>query len=166
MRNFYYVLSFNLTNQKIKTMLYNKKMSNITDSMVDFKLRSKLFFSYTDALSAATDDCHNKLDDIYEDKSEHNISVFSISNPSLMDPNSQIEDFLHNTHIKAWDENCASVLFFSDNKDEPSEVNINLNELMLKYEIFFSEDAMELPGNGDFIFMMNSHQLNAKSTYH
>ena len=85
MRNFYYVLSFNLTNPIVKTMLDRQGITELTGFVLDMKLRSKLFINKTETTMAALNDFHKKLPLIYPDADiiAHYVSQFSITNPKL-----------------------------------------------------------------------------------
>lgn len=171
MRNFYYVVSFNLTNPRVKTMLEQLKITAMTGLVIDFKLRSKLFLSYSEATNAAHDDFKKKLEVIYPDKLEHKINSFAVANPAILAQSSEmIEDLAEKFGLKylsGWDENCCSVLFFADNPDDEEEINLDPNAWMFKYEILYTEDAIELSGNGDFVFSpMNVPHTQFTSTYH
>lgn len=171
MKNYYYVVSFNLTNPRVKSMLDRQKITAMTGFMIDFKLRSKLFISFSETTLAAYDDFQKKLALIYPDKQEHHVSQFSIANPAVFSTDGDLIQSLAEKfggkYLNNWDENCSSVIFFADNPDAVDDVSLNPNSWMFKYEIFFSEDAIELSGNGDFVFsQMNVPYTQFNSTYH
>lgn len=171
MRNFYYITTFNIHNPVMKTMLHKQGITAMTGLIVDFKLRSKLFLSFTEATLAAHDDFDNKLDSIYPDKLEHNVSQFSVANPSILTKNHEMitnmAEKFGGKSLANWDSNCCSVIFFVDNPESDEDININANAWMLKYEVYFTEDAIELSGNGDFVFApMNVPHTQFTSTYH
>jgi len=171
MRNFYYITTFNIHNPVMKTMLQKQGITAMTGLVVDFKLRSKLFLTFTEATLAANDDFDNKLSSIYPDKKEHNVSQFSVANPSILTKNHEIitnmAEKFGGKSLSNWDNNCCSVIFFADNPEEDKDINLDVNAWMLKYEIYFTEDAIELSGNGDFVFsQMNVPHTQFKSTYH
>ena len=171
MRNFYYVTTFNLHNPVVKTMLNKQGITSMTGMIVDFKLRSKLFLSFTEATLAANDDFNNKLEAVYPDKEEHNISQFSVANPAILSRNNEMitkmAEKFGGKSLEDWDSNCCSVVFFVDNPEQDDDINLDPNSWMFKYEIFFTEDAIELSGNGDFVFSkMNVPHTEFRSTYH
>lgn len=171
MRNFYYVVSFNLTNPIVKTMLDKQGVTELTGFVLDMKLRSKLFISKTETTTAALIDFHKKLPLIYTDadKTEHYVSQFSIVNPKLTSE-ADVSDMLAKfggKYLNNWDENCCGVMFFADNPNYEAEINLDPNSWMVKYEILYSDDAIELAGNGDFIFaQMDVPRTTFNSTYH
>lgn len=173
MRNFYYVVSFNLTNPRVKTMLARQKVTDMTGTMIDFKLRSKLFLTYPDAVTGVHEDFDKKLQVIYDDKEEHQVNQFSVANPLILgvDPEmmATLSEKYGGNFLNDWDETCCSVMFFADNPDEESEIvtHPNPNAWMFKYEIMFMEDAIELSGNGDFVFSpINVPHNSFTSSYH
>jgi hypothetical protein len=172
MRNFYYVVSFNLTNPLIKTMLHAQNIAAVTGSIMDFKLRSKLFLSYSETVFAVNEDFNDKLKIIYPDSVDHNINLFSVTNPSILPPTADAMDIINHKLAQKfyqtnWDDNCTSVLFFADNSEDDEEMNGDLNSWLLKYEIFFIEDAIEISKNGNYLFStMNVPQTEFTSTYH
>jgi hypothetical protein len=170
LRNFYFVTSFNLTNPIVKTMMDMKGVSAVTGPIVDFKMRSKLFMSYGEALSAANGDFEQKALAFYT-KGEHFISQFMIANPSIMIQDADSIEALTAKfgakYLSGWDDNCCSVLFFADNSEGEEIAALNANSWLVKYEIFYSDDAIELSGNGDFAFEpMNIPRTQFSSTYH
>jgi hypothetical protein len=171
MRNFYYVVSFNLTNPLIKTMLSQQKITSMTGLMLDFKLRSKLFLSYIEAMTSVNEDFNNKLDSIYTDKNTHGVAMFTVANPSIIAQTTDIESMVKRfsgKNLSDWDENCVCAVFFADNNvEDDEEINSDPNSWLMKYEIFYTEDAIELSGNGNFLFSaMNVPQTQFTSTYH
>jgi hypothetical protein len=112
MRNFYFVVSFNLTNPRVKTMLEQQKVTAMTGFMIDFKLRSKLYLSYMEATRNANDDFDKKLDLLYPDDDErHHVSQFAVSNPSILAPTGDLMEAMAEkfgvNYMNAWDENCC-----------------------------------------------------------
>lgn len=171
MRNFYYVVSFNLTNPTVKSMLDKQGVTALTGFVLDMKLRSKLFISKSETTRAAIIDFHKKLELIYPDSGEveHYVSQFAISNPKLTSKDVILEMLskFGSKYLNNWDENCCSVIFFADNPNHEEEINLDPNSWMVKYEILYVEDAIELAGNGDFIFaQMDVPQTTFNSTYH
>lgn len=173
MKNFYYVMTFNLTNSRVKHMLERLGVFVMTDTMIDFKTRSKLFLSFSEATSHAHEDFEKKLKSLYTDDKKHNIRHISVLNPSFALPGSDfmaaLAERFGGQSLSNWDDNCCSVLFFADlpEGDEGDEHAIDPNSWMVKYEVLFAEDAIELSGNGDFVFSpMQVASNNFTSTYH
>ena len=174
MKNFYFVTTLNLTNIQVKSMLERQGVFSMVDTMIDFKLRSKLFMSYSEANAGAIEDFDKKLKLIFTDKEVHEINHFSVINPAFASQSADaMEELIRRLGSKAmgeWDENCCNVLFFAANSQvrEPNQDSkIDPNSWMFKYEIFYTEDAMELSGNGDIIFSeMNVPHTEFTSTYH
>lgn len=152
-------------------MLEQQKVNALTGVMIDFKLRSRLFLSYSEASNAAHEDFNSKAEIIYPDKQEHLVSQFSVANPIILDQNSDVIEAMAEKfggkYLSNWDDNCCSVIFFADNPESDDEINLDPNSWMFKYEILFSEDAIELSGNGDFVFSpMNVAHSQFTSSYH
>ena len=170
MRNFYFVTSLNLINPKIKTLLSN--ISIITNNTIDFKLRSRLYLSYSEAINASVKDFNDKLHLLYTDDKEHQVSSFSVSNPEIFPSNESNLELLGkfgDKYLDGWDDNCCSVVFYADiqNISETDKIIPMYESWMFKYEIFYSEDSIELSGNGDFIFsQINVARSEFTSTYH
>jgi len=171
MRNYYYITTFNLTNLVVKAMLIKQNITEMTGLVVDFKLRSKLFLSFSEATLSAYKDFDNKLKSIYPDKEEHNVSQFSVANPSALPNNDPVAESLvekfNGRRVGKWDSNCCSTIYFADNPEEDEDINLSVDSWMIKYEIYFTEDAIELSGNGAYIFsQINVPRTQFNSTYH
>lgn len=143
----------------------------MTGLMIDFKLRSKLYLSYSEAKNGAIDDFDKKLEAIFPDKEEHQVSQFSVANPAILGQSNDLMQELANKYggnfLSDWDENCCSVIFFADNPDGDDETELSPNSWMFKYEVMFTEDAIELSGNGDFVFSpINVPHNSFTSSYH
>lgn len=166
MKNFYYVVSLNLTNPIIKTMLETSGVTKMTGMVVDFKLRSKLFMSYSESINAITEDFKKKILSIYGIIDEQYISKFIVMNPLIFHPDHAEVNVIDGNYY-TWDENCFSVIFYVDNPEGDDELPITANSWMFKYEIFFTEDAIELSRNGDHIFSsMDIPITELSSSYH
>lgn len=171
MRNFYYVVSFNLTNPLVKTTLSNQGVTSLTGLMIDFKLRSKLFISYTEAMLAANDDFTKKLESFYPDKQEHQVCQYSVANPSILASSDEVAEKMSikfgMNYLNGWDDNCCSVIFFADNPTGEEDPDLEPNAWMIKYEILYTDNSIELSGNGDFVFApINVPRASFNSTYH
>jgi len=172
MKNYYYVVSINMTNERIQSMLERTGLAAMMDTMIDFKLRSRLFMSYKDALTAANGDFEKKCPGVYPGVEDPNYFSLSVPNPELVSqPNNLMAAIAAqlNTTNNNWDPHCCNVLFFTDEPiiDEDEETaQLSINSWMFKYEIYYTEDAIELAGNGDYVFsQMNLPKTQFSSTY-
>jgi len=172
MKNFYYVTSINVSNSRVKSMIERMKLVNMMGTMIDVKLRSKLFMSYTETMNDVNADFEKKKEAIYPGEKEPNLFSFSVPNPAIIQhPNDFMATMMQqlNSPVNNWDDNCCNVMFFVDDPiiDEDGGADLAPNAWMFKYEIFFTEDAIELSGNGDFIFSQaNVARTAFTSTYH
>lgn len=167
LKNFYYVLTPNVSHPHVKTLLDKIKIIELSDSMIDFKIRSKLYLSYTESVIHVHDDIKLKLSAIFPEIEEGQeksafIKVVSLMNPhyAIMSEISQklAEKFGNlNDH---WDENCCSAIFLSEGEKDEEEDDIP-KTWMFKYEIFYVEDPIEICKNGEYAFAPSAHS----STY-
>jgi hypothetical protein len=113
-------------------------------STVDFKFRSKLFNTYTEAVSAGEYDFAYRAEILYnEENTAPEISEMVIINPVYaVNPNVASENAdkigLHN---ESWDQTCCAAIYFID-KEVPTD-------WLMKYEIYFAEDGIEVVKNGE-----------------
>ena len=162
-------MTFNVTNPVVKKALTGSAIS-VVDNVVDFKVRSKLYISFTEAMTNVHEDFEQKLDQLNIDE-DHAVKVLSVMNPSIMNASTDlmaalVEKFGHQS-IKTWDDDCCGVTFFIHVLSGSSENDIEdvtPNDWMLKYEVFYSDDGMEISKNGDFALM--SAMKHMSSTYH
>lgn len=168
MKNFFYVLTYNITNLVIQRALDGSPVS-VLDNAIEFKTRSKLYKSYSETAQHVHDDFERKLVKMQLGEN-FMVKILSVMNPSIIGSSveemaSLVERFGHRS-IDAWDDECCGVVFFMRVPDDSNESDldgITPNAWMLKYEIFFSEDNIELTKNGDFALMSLQ---NFTSTYH
>jgi hypothetical protein len=161
MKNFYYVLSFNTTNPTVKAMLSRQTIFATCDTMIDLKVRSRPYMSFTEATIAGHKDFQQKQVAIFNDKKDYTYRHICVINPEFIMTESnvsheQIVERFGASAFSSWDDNCCSVLFFLTddgvNFEEGEAPEISPDMWMLKYEIMFFDDGLELPGNGDFVF--------------
>ena len=138
---------------------------------MSFKLRSKLFLSYAETISSVREDYRKKSDIIFQSDTKHVSSEIFVANPAILGPNSELiaalADKFGGKYFNDWDDNCCSVFFFIDNPEAEEEITVDPNSWLIKYEVMFSEDAIELSGNGDFVFSkVNVSTTSMNSTYH
>ena len=144
--------------------------------LVDFKVRSKLYFGFNEASEGAQEDFESKLKHLYLDDAKHSINFILVMNPSFG------PEALHNSLIRkfgasasVWEENCCGTIFFSESTSEDEDEEDDSygdsiaagSEWMFKYEIYFSEDAIEFTKNGEYVFnpVQISH-MSITSSYH
>lgn len=111
--------------------------------LVEFKFRSKLYSSYSETVSGAEYDLSCRIEVLYEEDAQLNVQEMVIVNPEFaVTPDVAIENAkelgMHSGH---WDPTCAAAIFFVD-EEYPTD-------WLLKYEVYFMEDGIEIPKNGD-----------------
>jgi len=154
-------------------MLDRLGFTAMMDTVLDLKTRSKLFLSFTEATVHVHADFDKKLALIYPEKKDHQIRHISVLNPAFMMPGSNLMQALAERFggkaLDNWDENCCSAIFFAEaaDEDDDEDRHTDPNSWMVKYEVFYTDDAIELSGNGDFVFSPLSVPHNMiTSTYH
>lgn len=178
MKNYYYVLSFNLTNPIVKSMIARQDIFKDGEMMVDFKVRSRPFMSFTETTIASHKDYQVKHSALFGKKpdEECNVRHICVINPDFMMTEMHADDVPEQFGMSAmnnWSENCCCVLFFNSCEecaDSPAPFgrisqspSTEKDSWMLKYEVMFFDDIIEMPSNGDFVFNVPSIEL---STYH
>ena len=167
MKNYYYVISFNMTHPSVKSMM--QRQSFLTGSeIIDLKIRSRPFLSFTEAMIAGHKDYSMKHEALYPGQADqHDIRHVSVINPDFMELEDTADMIRHFGDMAyQWTENCCSALFFASIDDEAQEVSFGevkspsvlSDTWMIKYEIMTCEDLIEMPGNGDFIFTGGAHE--------
>lgn len=143
MRNFYYVCSFNLHSPVIKQYLEDTCLLIEPGMLVDFKFRSKLFSTYSETVKGAEFDFSLRLEVLYDPEVEIGIKETVVVNPTYaVNPQAAIQTAQEiNVHNESWDDSCAASLFFFDED--------LTNEWLLKYEVYFVEDGIEVTKNGE-----------------
>ena len=179
MKNFYFVTTFAVTHPRVRTFLDNICLSPL--GLVDFKVRSQLYATFEDAVEGAETDFEMKLEQVYDDDEDHQISFMSVMNPKFANGGKTIEVQLSDKYTarqNLWEDNCCASLFFLEGDDssmpedeeEGEEADIPATgpaQWMFKYEIYWSEDAIEFTKNGEYIFEPASISYNSmSSTYH
>lgn len=160
----------------VKNALERAKMIDM-NSIVDLKMRSKLFLSYSEACLQAINDFTKKLPGFYPgSEDEHSITRIQLINPSFSATPEVLLMQKGSNLIKEWDANCASTIFFfernleEDAGEEEGEESLKITEpWILKYEIRFTEDAIETTKNGEHLFIPTqgtNPKTNFTSSYH
>jgi len=157
-RNYYYVLTYNISNKVVRAMLDRCHLLESQVTMVDFKIRSRFFPSFAEATSIANDDFLKKLRLIYPDQASkgapedliRNVKSFSIYNPKFHAGDESVQQLLEqfNGDFGPWDDACVGSLFFCE---MPSENQLP-DTWMFKYEIYAVDLAIESAINGEQIF--------------
>lgn len=169
MRNFYYAQTYNLMNPAIKGMLSASGIFGLHDNLSELKIRSKYFIGFYEASNQAQEDFKKKLSKIFpeavDEKTEAMVKVFMIMNPKFSIPNQLNEEIAEKfgESPNMWDDNCCGTLFFCDANDTEEEEFPSA--WMVKYEIFFEEDVIQLVSkNGEYAF--NPADLAYSSSVH
>lgn len=167
MKNFYYVLTYNIHHPKVNSILHRNAILETTESLIDFKIRSKLYVSYKESVERIHDDISKKIPAIFPNHKkgeQHPLKVINLMNPAfaigsemsekLFEKYGAVEDY--------WDDKCCSSIFLSEASEYEDESEMPA-VWMFKYEIFFVEDAIEISKNGEYAF----HPVNIpfSSTY-
>lgn len=152
MRNFYFVCTYNASSPVVKQYLEDTCMIIEPGMLVDFKFRSKLFSTYQEAVNAAEWDFGFRLEVFFEDVEEHveiPIQEMLVVNPAFaVNPDvarETAEKFPQ--HSGNWDPTCTAAIFFIE-EDTPSE-------WLLKYEVYFADDGIEVAKNGELERYLN-----------
>jgi len=161
-KNYYYVVSFNLNHPLIKDSLGS--MGLIGKSMIEIKTRSKLFMVLNHIIPDIHDDFGSKLKFIFKDENEHPIQGVSLLNPIHADGTNSVQ-FVGGS--RQWSENCHGSMIFVDRSNdfnENEDQSLNLDNWLIKYDIFFTTDAIEISHNSEYV--INYVNFNNASVYH
>lgn len=166
MRNFYTVQIFNLHHPSVRAMLSKMGVLAFTEEMVELKVKSKHYLSFYEASVHTQADFDLKLPFLYPGSSEdeeHPIRVTTVMNPTFVTPSSK--------DLEAggrWDDDCCATVFFSESSEDDDEEEGLPNNWLLKYEIRFINDGIELfAKNGEEAFAAVDVPLNDfTSAYH
>lgn len=150
--SFYYVVTYNLQHPTVKN--YLSDFLGSCESAMEFKVRSKLYHDFVEATDAAHDDFDMKCDGLYPDRPEQALQWVTAINPIFsQDVNTEEEPVFVTGD---WQDNCAGSIFFmevdEDDEDEEEEPVFEPGSWLLKYEIFFAQDILEVPVNGEAAF--------------
>lgn len=156
MRNFYYILTYNMMHPSILRMF--DALIGIHDSLSELTVRSKRFMEAHEATSHAYKDFDKKVSRIFpvekgEESKEHPVKIMTVMNPKFamsQQDSDLIAEKFGEQHGK-WDDDCCATMFFceSEGEDEDSFPKT----WMVKYEIFFEDDQMNLVRkNGEYAF--------------
>ena len=169
MNNFYYAITFNLDNEKVKRGLKKLGVLDISESLVAFKTRSKFFMDYSSVKSEIDSDFIKKSKVFYSEEELKTaiLGEISIKNPAYNSNSEQVLSHISkfgNAANSNWNDNCYSCSFFAE-RDCHGEVS--LNSWLFKYEVFVVEDSIDDSKNGDYVFSkLNSELIFSNSTYH
>lgn len=153
-------------------MLNRLKIIEMSRGIVDLKVRSKIYRSFSEAVQASHTDFHSKMSFLYE-KEKQQVESTTVMNPTFMGNSVALLEVAatYGPQATVWDENCCAAIFMSEKRfveDQPREEENELPPtMMFKYEVMFTEDAIELTRNGDFVISpANIPSHNYNSTYH
>lgn len=159
--SFYYVVTYNVQHPTVKKLLDKLGMSAISGSLIELKSRSQLYHDYEQVSQAAHDDFDLKLKMMYDhDQKDQVIRCISATNP-MFDPDAENTAYDQGE----WDDWCAGSIFFGEADDEEDEEEMpkEPGSWMVKYELFYVEDAIEVLKNGELIYCPGAH--NTTITY-
>lgn len=170
-RNYYFVVTYNVRHPTVMGLLDRIKMKQLDKSMVDFKIRSKLYMKFEEVVDAVNEDFESKLEMLYPKKTSkqrhEKIKLITIANPlKMMQDNPEalaaiIEKFGHTAG--GWDEDCEITFFFTEDEYEDEDVP---STWMFKFEVYHIDDEISLSlKNGERIFR-NIATAGVTSTYH
>lgn len=175
MKNFYFIVSYNVYHPTVLNMLKNIKLKDLDESMVDFKIRSKLYMKFEETMVAINADFDRKVEALWpgEDKEKArktHVLSYAVSNPvHMVQENPEffaqiMEKF--GQKPTGWDEECDVTIFFAEG-DATDEENEMPSTWMFKYELYHLEDAIALNAkkNGEYIFK-NVATHGMSSRYH
>lgn len=167
MKNYYFILTFNIGNPVMKRMLGRIGFTKLSSSINDLKIRSKVYATLNEVTGAASSDFKLKLPELFPDSAEHIYHVFCVSNPTF-----ELAEAIGLEAAKAvsfnrratWDDDCCMTLFFTEDAIEGEELP---RDWIMKYEVFALEDTIEYAKNGEGIFTpAQADPQNFSSQYH
>jgi hypothetical protein len=180
MRNYYFVLSYNMSEPRVHKLLDATGLSQISDSLIQLKARSKLYHTIEAAVDGAHNDFSLKLEAMYDEEENPAFTTITAINPKQLDPKIQTRVTTEFGEDGRWDDNCHASIFFcevapdsplDDMEDEElqqlTEEEISAIDKpttwQLKYEIYFTDDAIEVTSNGEYAF---TGPMVQTSSYH
>jgi hypothetical protein len=166
--SFYYVATYNVQHPTVNKFVGG--LFAVSESVMEFKIRSKLYHDYAEVTNAAHTDFDMKCDKMYSrnEIDTKDIRWVTAINP-LCDPD--IEQAAESFVTSDWETNCAGSIFFiegeadDEEEDEDSDIFIEPHSWMFKYELYFVEDTMEVPVNGESAISPTAAGITT-STYH
>ena len=145
-------------------------------SLVDFRVRSKLFLGLNETSLAAQEDFEKRLEFLYPADETYALNFIQVTNPSFGEATLQDQQDLAYCE---WEESCCSAIFFSEddegndnietqeNIEMPSGYEVPLVEWMFKYELHMCKDAIEYTRNGEYVFSPKDiPHMSMTSSYH
>jgi hypothetical protein len=170
-KNFYYVLTYNILHPRVRSLLERAKMFETTESMMDFKMRSKLYMSYKEAVKHAHDDINKKIPAVFPERKESDekqpLKIIGLMNPKMIPTSSEIAQRIFEKFggsSEFWDEKCCSTIFLTEAGANEEEDELPTS-WMFKYEVYFIEDPIELLKNGEYAFTPTNDSQTPNSTY-
>lgn len=158
MKNYYFTLTFNLENSRVKKLL--DEISSVSLSMLEFRSKSKFHMSYTAVMEQVHNDFKSKIAKIcqLEKLEQLNYATNLFLNPAYV---FDLSESPVQSNVK-WEENCcAKLMYFEGAKDDPE----TSTSWLLKYEIYVLDDQINLD-KGNFKMQIASMNLDlAPSTY-
>lgn len=127
--------------------------------MSELKIRSKHFIGFHEATFHAHEDFDKKLERVFplaegEKQKMNAVKIITVMNPKFALSDSltnKIEQNFGEQHNK-WDDDCCGTMFFCDAPEHEDDDDFPAT-WMIKYEIFFEDDVMNLiRKNGEFAF--------------
>lgn len=165
------MLTYNINHPKVNALLERSKMLENTESMIDFKMRSKLYLNYKEAINHINLDISKKIPAIFPNSvkgEKHPLKIISLMNPAFT-VMSELAQKLFEQFGPAeqhWDEKCCSAMFLTEGSEDESDDDVLPQTWMFKYETFYVEDLIELVKNGEYAFNpANVATQNFNSTY-
>jgi hypothetical protein len=183
MRNFHFIVSYNVSHPAVKDMLDRTKLTAMTESLTDIRIRSKHYLNFEEACENCQADFYRKLPALFPVKpgmttdEAHEIVHVTVMNPIFaVDPElaAQIAERFGDQQSR-WDDNCCGTMFFceADQSDDEGEMMDDevIDQLpstwLFKYEICFEDDAIDYLKNGGIAFNKASiGYCNFTSVYH
>lgn len=156
--SFYYVLTYNVQHPTVKRMIGG--LIDVSESMLEFKVRSKLYHSFEESSEGAYHDFDLKSEILYTDEEVENKNIrwLTATNPAF-----ELEDG-ESPQTDDWEPGVAGTIFFlevdgpapeTDEDEELSDEEAMMmvsHSWMFKYELKYSMDAIENCVNGEAIF--------------
>lgn len=146
MKNFYFVVTCQLTHPRVKKL--TDKILDISDGAIELKFRSQPFLTFAQAVEKTRDDFSKKCKMMYGE------GEFEIRQITLINPDYTVSDELSNAFsidenkswVSDWEDRCAATIFYTEHVEgEPTPP-----QWMIKYEIYVLADEMSVNGEGAF----------------
>lgn len=170
MRNFQYVLYYNLSSIPIRNMIHGSGLKEAVSGITDLRVKSKFYGTSEEVVDAAHDDFEMKLHHIFKDTAPHGIKTVTVINPMFAANDEMtkavIDKLMAGVATGPWDKNCACAIFFCEVAPHSEDEEIIPDSWLFKYEIVHVDDPIQIAKNGEQTFYPMTPREGANSAYH